>query len=302
MITVTLDSWIEGYLGYQRTVRRLAAKSIVDMRCTLKRAVQAMEAVRPAVPLWKLTLEDYVRWVNRQREEGYSAQSLNKELSHLRGLLDYAMRCGRSDRNVLDGFTLQDSMQRQVPKVLSLEAARRLVEACPSHSRIERRNRLVILLLYGCGLRTAELCQLDLGDVDLERQEVIVRHGKGDRARRIPVPDAVWTVLLAYLAERKGRRGALIRTEKKQKRFASKDVCEVVSAAAQAAGLSQTVTPKTLRHSFATHLMDRGVDLAVIASLMGHRSAQETGVYLHGLPGRREDAVKLLNKPKGVMP
>jgi len=302
MITVRLDPWIEGYLEYQRTVRRLAAKSIVDMRCTLKRAVQAMEGVRPAVPLWKLTLEDYVRWVNRQREEGYSAQSLNKELSHLRGLLDYAMRCGRSDRNVLDGFTLQDSAHRQVPKALNLEEARRLVEACPSHSRIERRNRLVILLLYGCGLRTAELCQLDLGDVDLERQEVVVRQGKGDRARRIPVPDAVWTVLLAYLAERKGRRGALIRTEKKQKRFASKDVCEVVSAAAQAAGLSPTVTPKTLRHSFATHLMDRGVDLAVIASLMGHRSAQETGVYLHGLPGRRENAVKLLTQPNGGTP
>jgi integrase/recombinase XerD len=59
------------------------------------------------------------------------------------------------------------------------------------------------------------------------------------------------------------------------------------------------VTPKTLRHSFATHLMDRGVDLAVLASLMGHRSAQETGVYLHGLPGRRESAVKLLTRNGG---
>ena len=299
MSTLRLDPWIEGYLEYQRTVRRLAAKSIVDLRCTLKRAVQAMEAVRPAVPLWKLTLEDYVRWVNRQREEGYSAQSLNKELSHLRGLLDYALRCGRSDRNVLDGFSLQDSFRVVPPKALNLEEARRLVEACPSHSRSERRNRLVIFLLYGCGIRTAELCQLDLGDVDLERQEIVIRHGKGDRARRIPVPDAVWTGLLAYLAERKGRRGALIRTEQKQKRLASKDVCEVVSAAAQAAGLQPTVTPKTLRHSFATHLMDRGVDLAVIASLMGHRSPQETGVYLHGLPGRRENAVKLLTKPHG---
>lgn len=76
----------------------------------------------------------------------------------------------------------------------------------------------------------------------------------------------------------------------------------MVSAAAQAAGLSGMVTPKTLRHSFATHLMDRGVDLAVIASLMGHRSPQETGVYLHALPGRRENAVKLLTKPDGGTP
>jgi hypothetical protein len=67
MSTMKLDPWIEGYLEYQRTVRRLAAKSIVDMRCTLKRAVQAMEGVRPAVALWQLTLvfwQDFVQWRN----------------------------------------------------------------------------------------------------------------------------------------------------------------------------------------------------------------------------------------------
>jgi len=299
MNPTTLDPLIEGYLHYQLKVRRLAHRSIVDMKCTLKRAVKAMEQLRPLVPLWKLTLEDYMAWVNQQREAGYSPQSLNKDLSHLRGLLEYAWRSGRADRNVLDGFSLQDSLRVVVPKFLNLEEARRLVEACPSHTRLERRNRLVILLLYGCGLRTAELCQLDVKDADLVRQEIVIQHGKGDRARRIPVPDAVWTVLLAYLAELKGRRGALIRTENKQTRFRSKDVCDVVRAASLAAGLTQLVTAKTLRHSFATHLMDRGVDVAVIASLMGHRSPQETGIYLHGLPGRRESAVQLLNQKTG---
>jgi len=73
------------------------------------------------------------------------------------------------------------------------------------------------------------------------------------------------------------------------------DVCAIVRAAAQRAGLPDDVTPRTLRHSFATHLMDRGVDLAIIASLMGHRSPQETGVYLHVLPGRAQSAVNKLS-------
>ena len=299
MNPVTLDPLVEGYLDYQRTVKRLAHRSIVDMRCTLKRAVQDLAALRPAVALWQLTLADYVGWVNQQREAGYSAQSLNKDLSHLRGLLEYAWRSGRSDRNVLDGFRLQDCVRMGVPKFLSLEEARRLVDACPSHTRLQRRDRLVILLLYGCGLRTAELCQLDVADADRERQELVVRHGKGDRARRIPVPDSVWIVLLAYLAERQGRGGALLRTEQKGRRFAAKTVCDVVHTATLAAGLAKPVTAKTLRHSYATHLMDRGVDVAVIASLMGHRSPQETGVYLHALPGRRESAVNLLSKEPG---
>lgn len=299
MKTATLDPWIEGYLDYQRTVRRLAPRSVVDMRCTLKRVAQEMAASHPGVPLWKLSLNDYLEWVNQQRERDYSVHSINKDLSHVRGLLEYAWRSGHAQRNVLDGFSLQDALQREVPKSLSLEHARQLVEACPAHTRLQRRDRLVILLLYGCGLRTMELCQLDVVDVDQERQEIVVRHGKGDRSRRVPVPAGVWTPLLAWLAELRGRRGALLRTAQKQRRLAAKDVCEIVRAAATTAGLPAWVTPKALRHSFATHLMDRGVDLAVIASLMGHRSPQETGVYLHGLPGRREQAVKLLSQPGG---
>jgi integrase/recombinase XerD len=147
-----------------------------------------------------------------------------------------------------------------------------------------------------------ELCQLNVPDVDVERQKIVVRQGKGDRARRIPVPSAVWPVLLAFLPERRARRGALIVTAQKKRRLRAKDVCEIVHAAARAASLESAVTPKTLRHSFATHLTDRGVDLAVIASLMGHRSPQETGVYLHGLPGRRENPVKLLSKTPEIEP
>jgi integrase/recombinase XerD len=291
-----LDPWIEGYLDYQLKVRRLTARSVVDIRCTLRRAVLMLEEIRPGVLLWKLTLEDYLQWLNRKREDGYSTQSLNKDLSHLRGLLDYTWRSGRCDRNVLDGLTLEDVSRKQVPRFLTIEQARQLLEACPAGSRADRRDRLLLLLLYGCGLRTAELCQLDLSDVDLERQELVVRHGKGDRARRLPVPEGVWTALLAYLAERKGKQGALLRTANKRVRIRAQDVCEVVSTAARRAGLPQPLTPKMLRHSFATHLMDRGVDLAVIASLMGHRSAHETGVYLHRLPGRAEAAVNLLSR------
>lgn len=294
-----LDPWIEGYLDYLKSVRRLAPLSIVNRRSTLRRASKELGERRPGVALWKLELDDYLWWVNELRAADYSVKSINRDLSYLRGLLEYAWRSGHAQRNVLDGFSLQDAARTQAPKSLSVEQARALVEACAGRTRSQRRDWLVILLLYGCGLRTGELCQLDVGDVDLERQEIVVRHGKGDRQRRIPVPEAVWTMVLAYLAERKGRRGALIRTDSKQVRLSAMVAGRIVRTAALAAGLGPEVTPKTLRHSYASHLMDRGVDVAVIASLMGHRSPQETGVYLHGLPGRNEAAVKLLARELG---
>jgi len=111
----------------------------------------------------------------------------------------------------------------------------------------------------------------------------------------IPIPEGVQTELLAYLLERGGKRGPLLRTLERRRPLSSHEVCRIVREAVQRAGIDWKVTPMTLRHSFATHLMDRGVDLAVIARLMGHRSPRETGVYLHVLPDRPRSAVEELD-------
>ena len=289
----TLDPLIEGYLAYLSDVGRKAPRTVIDVRCTLRRAIVELEGIRPGIHLWKRSLEDYLRWLDRERDAGRTTSCLAKYLSHVRGLLDYAWRAGRADRNVLDGFSLQDNHRRQEPRSLTLEEAEQLIRALPATDFTERRDRLIVLMLYGCGLRTNELCELNIADIHRERRELTVLKAKGDRPRTIPIPGGVFTELLAYLLER-GLRGPLFRTLARRRRLRAKDVCDVVASAARSAGLSADITPKALRHSFATHLMDRGVDLAVIASLMGHRSPQETGVYLHVLPGRLEAAVRTL--------
>lgn len=288
-----LDPLLEGYLAYLRDVGRKTPRTIIDVRCTLKHASAAFALSHPGVPLWKLALADVLAWIETQREAGRKPSVIAKNLSHLRSLFDYAWRSGRAMRNVLDGFSVLDDGARTEPRSLTVEEAMRLVSACPSGNSEERKQRVMVLVLYGCGLRTSELCALDTANVDRERQELVVTKAKNDRPRTVPIPAGVYTELLAYLAER-GKRGALFRTAKRARRIRSLDVCHVVAAAARRAGLDGAVTPKALRHSFATHLMDRGVDLAVISSLMGHRSPHETGVYLHVLPGRREAAVRKL--------
>jgi len=288
------DPLIEGYLSYLGDVGRKVPRTVIDVRCTIRRAIVELEAIRPGTPLWKRPLEDFLRWIDAERDAGRTTSCLAKYISHMRGLLEYAWRSGRASRNVLDGFALADDHQRVEPRSLTLEEAERLVRSCSTGTLVERRDRLIVLMLYGCGLRTSELCGLDVGNIQRERRELNVLKAKGDRPRTIPIPDGLYTELLAYLLER-GKRGPLFRTAARHKRLAVKDVCDVVAAAARRAGLADDVTPKALRHSFATHLMDRGVELSVIASLMGHRSPQETGVYLHVLPGRREAAVRTLD-------
>lgn len=296
-----LDVVIEGYLAYLTDVSRKAPLTVRDMRCTLKKISRQMAQDHPGVPLWKLSLQDYIHWLNHERALGRSGPNLCKYLSHVRGLLDYAWRSGKSDRNVLDGFVLQDDQPRRPPAALSEEEAAQLIHACPARTAQQRRDRAMILVLYGCGLRTDELCQLRVEDVSRERQELIVWHGKGDRQRVVPIPQGVFTELLAYLADRLGTRGPLFRSPK-GRRVQARAVCEVVRKAAEQAHLQRLVTPKSLRHSYATHLMDHGVDLAVIASLMGHRSPAETGVYLHVLGDRPRQAVDHLAVEHGASP
>jgi integrase/recombinase XerD len=291
----SLDPLIEGYLDYLLDVARKAAGTVRDVRCTLRRVSEVMERLASAKPLWKLELLDYLRWIEGERQTGRGGASINKNLSHLRGFLDYAWRSGRSDRNVLDGFKIKDDGKRDEPESLSIEEALHLAKSCPASNSIERRDRIAILLLYGCGLRTKELCDLRLQDVDTKRREVFVRAGKGDRQRTVPLPEMVYTELLAYLLERGGKRGPLLRTATKGKPLRSKDVCEIVRRAAERAGIKREITPKALRHSYATHLMDRRVDLPYIAKLMGHRSPAETGVYLHVLKDRPRRAVNRLD-------
>jgi len=290
------DALIEGYLAYKKDVNRLAPGTLRDIRCSLRRVIKQVQHIRPDTPLWKLSLEDYTRYVELERQVDASPRCINKYITHVRGLLEYAWRSGRCDRNALDGFHLQDGAKRTPPRSLTLAEAQALIEGCLRATAEQRRDRVMILVLYGCGLRTHELCALNVQHISVERREINVLTAKGDKPRTVPIPDAVFTELLAYLHERGGKRGPLFKTYVKKTRVRHPNVGNAVRQAALRAGLSNDITPKTLRHSFATHLMDRGVDLGIIASLMGHRSPQETGVYLHVLPSRKERAVTTLNK------
>jgi len=291
-----LDPLMEGYLEYMAAVERRAAGTVKDIRCTLRRVSEAMAERHPDKVLWELKLTDFIGWLEQERRRGYSSLGLCKNVSHLRGFLNYAWRSGRSERNVMADFFPEYRCAAKEPESLTVEEALRLVQMCPSGTPIERRDRVMVMLLYGCGLRTGELCALKIQDVSVERRELHVKRAKGDIERIVPIPDVVFTELLAYLHERKVRSGSLFVTEAKRRPIRQRLVGKVVGTAATRAGITRPVTPKTLRHSFATHLMDRGVDIAIISKLMGHSTPTESGVYLHVLPGRQQQAVDCLGE------
>ena len=281
---------LQGFYEYCKGVKKLKHTSIKDIKCTINKLRRFLLEESFEEEIWEIELEHFISYFQTLRAKGERGTGISKQISHFRSLIDYCWRVGHCSRNVLDGFHLKDHGPVYTPRYLTIEETTKLLKACSRSSRLERKERLIILILYGLGLRTSELINIRIKNIDVESQELFIL-GKFDIERKIPIPDGVWMELLSYLHENSLKRGQLFRTEIKKTKLSVADVGDVVKKYAKKASLEEKVTPKTLRHTFASHLMNEGVDVAVISSLMGHKSPRETGVYLHAFQSKKEEAI-----------
>ncbi len=177
---------------------------------------------------------------------------------------------------------------RTLPDTLDLTEVEALLEAVPREGKLALRDRALLELLYASGLRISEALGLDRQDLSLDSGSVRVI-GKGDRERLVPVGDVAIAVLRDYLADRVAGdrpRGGPVFLSSRGRRLGRMDGWRIIRRAASLAGLTGHVTPHTLRHSFATHLLEGGADLRVVQELLGHASITTTQLYTH-LTGER---------------
>jgi integrase/recombinase XerD len=169
--------------------------------------------------------------------------------------------------------------RRRLPTVLSREEVSRLIDAAGTLFR-----RTLLMTLYGTGMRRAELAHLKVSDIDSQRMIIRVVAGKGGKDRDLPLSPALLEILREYWRWRKPRL-YLFPTRTCRQRFdqpiSDKTVWIACSEAARRAGISKRVTPHTLRHSWATHLLEAGTDLRTIQVLLGHGDLETTAQYLH---------------------
>lgn len=169
--------------------------------------------------------------------------------------------------------------QRRLPVVLSQDEVKRMIDAATTLV-----HRAVLMTLYSTGMRRAELTRLRVGDIDKERMVIHIKQGKGGKDREVPLSQRLLETLRQYWQWKKPR-GYLFPGEAKQgsngEHMTSKAVYHACRGAARRAGIQKTVGPHTLRHSFATHLVEAGADLRTVQLLLGHASLEQTMIYLH---------------------
>jgi site-specific recombinase XerD len=220
------------------------------------------------------TPEDIRRFQVEQREAGMPAPAMNSHISGLRFFFTITL-----DRPDLSRKLLRVSYPRKLPMVLSQDEVARLLASttCLKH-------RAALSVAYGAGLRVAEVAALKVGDIDSERMLIRVERGKGGRYRNAMLSPDLLTLLRAWWKE--GRRqgamlpgGWLFPGQNPIRPITTRQLSRVVEEAAKAALITKRVSPHTLRHSFATHLLEDGVDIRVIQVLLGHAKLDNTALY-----------------------
>jgi len=230
---------------------------------------------------------DHVRirgFLSQLYDHGLSKTSVARALAAVRSLYRWLAREGVVEQNPA-ALVSTPRLPKKLPRVPTIEEMNTVLDGeMPELAAWPERDRLILELLYGCGIRNSELIGIDLDDVRWSGEAILVR-GKGRKERYVPFGDAVKSALDAYvpvrqqkLAERKqSTRALLINT--RGGRLTTRSVGRIVKRIAVAKGLSPDVHPHTLRHAFGTHMLEEGADLRAIQEMLGHERLSTTQRY-----------------------
>ena len=281
-----LTAWLD-HLRVERACSPHTLKAYAgDIRHILHGVGYTSSAWAEAGALNELSEARLLEWLARARREQAGA-TLARRLAALRGYLRFACSLGALREDPTRHLPPSKQWER-LPKAWSAEAVRRLLERTTPKSVLGLRDRALLETLYATGARAQEI--VDLGIEDLRLEEQVVRlHGKGGKTRWVPCGASARSWLTRWLEE--GRQPmrpthARVFVSRTGRPLDRHRVYRIIVARAREAGLVQQVSPHTLRHSFATHLVSGGADLRAVQELLGHASVQTTQVYTHVDPER----------------
>lgn len=228
-------------------------------------------------------IQNFLREVH---ELGISARSQARIISGLRSFFRYLVFEGTRSDNPMDLIDTP-SLGRHLPEVLTIDEVNALIACADTGDLLGMRNRAMMEILYGSGLRVSELCTLERRRVNLDEMYLTVT-GKGSKERMVPMSETAVEQTQLYLDERERQHADPARGEedylflnRRGKHLSRVMVFYIVRDLAEGAGIKKTISPHTLRHSFATHLLEGGANLRAIQQMLGHESIGTTEIYLH---------------------
>lgn len=268
------------FLNYLSVDKGLALNSIRSYERDLDAYLYFLKVDNPG----EAAAVDIAAFLSSLSERGISPASAARSLAAIRGFHKYLITDGLAQHDPTTNLETPRGWKR-LPKTLSAADVEALLKQPDNSSRISLRDKAMLELLYATGLRVSELIGLRVQDVNLERGFLLVM-GKGSKERVVPMGDAAIRAVEEYLADARqrllqGKESGLLFISQQRKGMTRQTFWERIKFYAAKAGIPQNVSPHTLRHSFATHLLDNGADLRSVQAMLGHSDVSTTQIYTH---------------------
>jgi len=282
---VDWQSAIKGFQVYLKLEKSLSPNSIEAYSHDIDKLYQFSEAQTVKIHPDRVTLADlrnFISWIN---ELGMIASSQARILSGIKAFYKYMLM---EDIIKNDPSELLESpkLQRKLPDTLSYEDINKMIAAIDLSRPDGQRNKAILEVLYGCGLRVSELTELKLSNLYLDIEFIKVT-GKGSKERLIPIGGAAIKALKLWLEQvrvhfniKKGEED-MVFLNQRGSRLSRVYIFMMIKRLAETIGLKKTISPHTFRHSFATHLVEGGADLRAVQEMLGHESITTTEIYTH---------------------
>jgi integrase/recombinase XerC len=284
---VTLEHGLADFLTHLGVEKNASAHTVKSYREDLSQALEFLRGHQRKSSTeprdWNVrNLRAFAAWMHEQK---YAKSTVARRLAAVRSFGKYLCREGVLASNPAEALR-GPRQDKKLPHFLTVADMGRLLHAPASSQPLGRRDRAMLETLYSAGLRVGELCGLDVADVDLADGVCVVR-GKGRKERLALLGDPAKLALKVWLEDRAAllsearRPSPAVFVNKHGGRLTTRSVARLLAKYLQQAGLDPRTTPHTLRHSFATHLLDAGADIRGVQELLGHKSLTTTQIYTH---------------------
>lgn len=278
-----LEEQIENFLDYLRVERAMSDHTVSSYAGDLF-LYRDFLLVRNIASLESISRNDIRDFMARQKELNYEASSISRELSAIKVFHRFLLR----ERVLQDDVTTiieSPKLWKKIPDVLSAAEIENLILAPDTKTKKGLRDRAILELMYATGLRVSEVANLLLENVDFEL-EILKTSGKGKKERLVPLGDVALNFLDNYVQNIRpiilaGKECDFVFISSYRKNLSRQALWKIIKAYVLKAGIVKKVTPHTLRHSFATHLLEGGADLRSVQEMLGHASISTTQIYTH---------------------
>lgn len=292
-----IEKVLDGFAAYIGLERGLSQNTVIGYRFDIEKFINYLKDSGTA--LRDVTLPILQQFVADMHDVGISPRSQARIVSGLKSFFKYLVMASYTEEN--PSIMLETpNIGLHLPEVLTLEEIDRLENEIDTSTTEGVRNYAIIETLYGCGLRVSELVNLEISRVFLKDKYLMV-NGKGSKERIVPMSDMVIDLISDYLKVRgeviKPGEENVLYLSRRGTRLTRQMIFTIIKRLAAQAGIKKTISPHTLRHSFATHLLEGGANLRAIQQMLGHETIATTEIYLHIDSTRLKEEI-LLHHPR----